>query len=149
MRAQSQLQQYRRIIQDFTETTLSSIANPFARLIYLASLRDISNGRYEHEGLSAGYSDEGVQEAIGLCHEQIFERILEMPLKLQEADLRKCLEGMDGGLRATAIHWRRMEAYRMLIPESAPDYLKELFYSNLRALLEIILTEHALPRESV
>ncbi|GAC1663030.1 MAG: hypothetical protein NVS9B4_17360 [Candidatus Acidiferrum sp.] len=148
MRAQSQLQQYRQIVQDFTVTTLSTVANPFARLIYLASLRDISNGRYEHEGLKAVYADEGVQQALQLCHEQIFERILEMPLALQEADLRSCLEGMEGGSRATAIHWRRMEAYRMLIPESAPDYLKELFCSNVRALLEIVLTEHAPPRGS-
>ncbi len=134
----SQLQQNRRIIQDFTLTTLAGIPGEFSRLTYMASLRDLSSGRYEHAGLAALYPDEAMQQALQLCHEQIFERVLETPLERQEADLRECLERMPGGLRATLAHWRRMEAYRVLMPECAPGYLKELFCSNLRALLEIL-----------
>jgi hypothetical protein len=148
MSGQTQLQQYRRIIQDFTVTTLSGVSNLFARLTYVASLRDLSTGRYEHAGLSVLYSDEGIQPALQLCHEQIFECILERPLAFQEVDLRTCLSGMEGGLRATVSHWRRMEVYRMLMPEHSPDYLKELFCSNLRVLLEIIQMERSVPHVS-
>ena len=35
-------------------------------------------------------------------------------------------------------HWRKLEAYRTLMPLEAPDYLKELFCSNIRALLEML-----------
>ncbi len=139
----TQLQQNRKVIQDFTLTTLTGIPGLFARLAYLASLRDLSSGRYEHAGLSALYPDAAVQQALQLCHEQIFERILESPLSSQEVDLRACLAGMEGGLTVVVSHWRRIEAYRVLVPEAAPDYLKELFCSNLRALLEILDEERS------
>jgi hypothetical protein len=137
----TELQQNRRIIQDFTLTTLAGIPGEFSRLAYMASLRDLSSGKYEHAGLAALYPEEALQQALNLCHEQIFERVLETPLARQEADLKECLERMPGGLQTALTHWRRMEAYRVLMPERSPDYLKELFCSNLRALLEILQEE--------
>jgi hypothetical protein len=107
----------------------------------MASLRDLSSGKYEHAGLAALYPDEAVQQSLELCHEQIFERVLETPLVRQEADLKECLERMPGELSSTLAHWRRLEAYRVLIPERAPGYLKELFCSNLRVLLELLQKE--------
>ena len=134
----NQLRQNRRIIEDFTVTTLAVIPNAFARLIYVSSLRDLSTGRYEHEGLAALYPEEAVQQALEHCHEEIFLRILETPLAIQEEILQDCLEKMAGGLASVSRHWQQMEAYRVLVPEQVPDYLKELFCSNLRAMLEIL-----------
>ena len=148
MRTLTQLQQNRRVIEDFTVTTLAGIPGLFARLAYLASLRDLSSGRYEHAGLAALYPDAAIQQALQLCHEQIFDRILEAPLSVQEADFRACLAGMEGGLQVAVSHWRRIEAYRVLQPEEAPDYLKDLFCSNLRALLEILFEEQSPARSS-
>jgi hypothetical protein len=147
MAALTQLQQNRKIVQDFT-TTLAGIPGLFARLIYMGSLRDLSSGRYEHAGLSALYPEEALQQALQLCHEQIFERILETPLSSQHEDLRACLAAMQGGLSAAVTHWHRMESYRVLVPEQSPDYLKELFYSNLRALLEVLQEEDTRARSS-
>jgi hypothetical protein len=126
------------VVQDFTVNSLAGIPGPFGRLVYLASLRDLSSGRYEHQGLAALYPEEAVQQALELCHEQIFERILEMPLEKQLEDLRNCLAAMEGGLPTVVSHWRHLEPYRVFLPENAPDYLKDLFFSNLRALLEIL-----------
>jgi hypothetical protein len=144
MRTLTQLQQNRRVIQDFTQTTLAGISGLFARLSYLASLRDLSSGRYEHAGLLALYPDEAIQQALQLCHEQIFERILETPLAGQQEDLRGCLARMEGGSSGAASHWQRIQSYRLLVPEVVPDYLKDLFCSNLRALLEILVEESML-----
>jgi len=141
MKTITELQQNRRIIQDFTLTTLAGIPSVFSRLTYMASLRDLSSGRYEHAGLAALYPDEAIQQSLQLCHEQVFERVLETPLEAQERDLRECLQHMPGELASTVAHWRRMEAYRVLMPEREPAYLKELFCSNLRALLEILQEE--------
>lgn len=134
----SKLQQNRRVVQDFTLNTLAGIDGAFARLVYVASLRDLSSGGYEHHGLAALYPEGAVQQALELCHEQIFERILEMPLEKQLDDLHKCLSAMEGGLATVVSHWRQLEPYRVLLPANAPDYLRELFFSNLRALLEIL-----------
>lgn len=142
----TQLQQNRRIIEDFTLTTLAAIPSLFGRLIYLASLRDLASGRYEHAGLLALYTEEAVQQALAKCHEEIFEKVLETTLAEQEEDVRTCLEAMPGGLRATVARWQRMESYRVLIPEQSPDYLKELFCSNLRAVLEILQAESSTAR---
>ena len=134
----TQLQQNRRIILDLTSSTLGALPGSFARLAYIASLRDLSTNTYENPGLSAVYSLEAVQQAIEQCHEEIFERILETPLSLQEEELRTYLKTMPAGLRTVASHWRKLEAYRALLPAESPDYLKELFCSNIRAILEIL-----------
>jgi hypothetical protein len=134
------------IVQDFTATTLAAIPNVFGRLTYIASLRDLSSGRYEHCGLEAVYPQDAVQEALAFCHQEIFSRVLEMPLSVQEQDLSEFLKGMPGVLPATIVHWRQLEAYRILPPEEAPDYLRELFFSNLRALLEILESQHSTTR---
>src|SRR6266850_4909732 len=126
------------VVRDFTATTLVAIPNLYGRLIYIASLRDLSTGTYEHSGLAALYSPEAIQEALECCHHESFQRILETPLAIQAGDLRECLQEMDGSFSATLSNWRRMESYRILPPSNATDYLRELFFSNLRALLEIL-----------
>ena len=148
METQTQLQQNRRVIQDFTSKTLAMIPSAVARLAYMASLRDLSSGRYEHAGLMAVYQREAVQQALEQCHEEIFERILESTLEEQERDLRGYLENMQLGIEIAVSQWRKLEAYRTLLPAEAPDYLKELFCSNIRALLEMIDSECSRARSS-
>jgi len=137
----TQLQQNRRIIHDLTLSTLSRIASPFSRLAYLASLRDIPTNVYEHAGLSAVYPDAAVRQALVQCHQELFERILETPLAVQEQDLRAHLRTLPNGSRRAAAQWRRLESYRGLLPAESPEYLKELFCSNVRAMLEILEKE--------
>jgi hypothetical protein len=134
------------IVRDITVTTLAAIPNVFGRLTYIASLRDLSSGQYEHSGLSAVYPPDAVQEALQYCHQELFSRVLEMPLSDQEHDLGECLEGMPGSVATTVSHWRQLESYRILPPEDAPDYLRDLFFSNLRALLEILESQYSRAR---
>jgi len=138
-----QVLRVQQVVADLTASTLAVIPNAYGRLTYLASLRDLSTGNYEHAGLAAVYSAEAAQEALEYCHGEIFLKILETPLSEQEQDLRECLEGMPGDVCSTIGHWRQMEPYRILPPESAPDYLRELFFSNLRALLDILDSERS------
>jgi hypothetical protein len=130
--------QNRRVIEDFTSNTLATISGDYARLVYLSTLRDLSDGQYHHSGLTAVYSPEAVQQALERCHEEVFIRILETPLDKQEADLRVCLEKMSDSLGETVQRWKELEFYRVLIPTGVPGYLKDLFCSNLRALLDWI-----------
>lgn len=129
---------HRGIIEDFTSNTLAVISGDFARLVYLSSLRDLADGVYHHEGLTAVYPAEAVQQALERCHEELFIRILEMPLEKQEADLRDCLEKVTPLLGEAAHRWRELEFYCVLLPTGIPSYLKDLFCSNMRAMLEWI-----------
>lgn len=143
-----QVLRVQQVVGDFTAATLAAIPNAYGRLTYLAALRDLSTGKYEHAGLAVVYSPDAVQEALEYCHQEIFVKILETPLSIQEQDLRECLAGMPGNMPVTIAHWRQMEAYRILPPENAPDYLRELFFSNLRVLLELLEAENSTARSS-
>jgi len=133
---QEQLRIHRQILYDLAVHYLEPLTGNFARLAYLASLKNPSTNIYAHDRLAAVYGREPVEESLANCHEELFERLLEMPLAEQEEDLREFLEtrpeGIQEGIR---ICRRGIEDW---IPSEAPDYLKELFRSNLNALLVLL-----------
>jgi hypothetical protein len=129
------------VIEDFTSRTLAVIPSDFGRLYYVSSLKDEATGRYQHDGLVEVYSENSVQEALESCHEELFSRILETPLNDQERDLRKCLDSAGGRFWTVVESWREERSFGSMCPESLPNYLKELFCSNLDALLAIFSAE--------
>jgi len=133
---QEQLRIYRQILYDLALHYLEPLSGSFARLDYLASLRNPSTKTYSQDRLAAVYGSEAVGESLARCHQELFERVLEMPLAQQEEDLRLFVgalpEGANEGVKVTQ---RQIEDW---IPVGAPDYLKELFRSNLVALLELL-----------
>ena len=143
MESTESYQQTRKVVEDLTARTLAGIPTEFGKLLYLSSLRDISTGDYVHEGLVARYSREAVQQALGYCHQELFLRVLEMPLEQQEWDLRACLEGMEGEFWGKLRRWRESEFYRLLIPSDSPEYLREIFLANVGALLDVVLEERS------
>lgn len=138
MRELEQVDRDRRLIEDFTSRTLDSIPSDVSRLLHIATLRDLATGRYRHDGLARIYSEAAVDQALRLCHEELFERILETSLEDQETELRKCLAGFDGNASEIAARWQEHEFYKLLIPSGVPVYLRKLFSSNLGTLLQII-----------
>jgi hypothetical protein len=133
---QEQLRIHRQILYELALHYLEPLTGTFARLAYLASLKCPATNVYLHDRLSAVYGKEPVGAAIANCHEELFERLLEMPLSQQQEELRQFVgtlpEGAQEGVR---IRQGRIEEW---IPLEAPDYLKELFRSNLAALLELL-----------
>ena len=137
-------QTHREILFDLTANYLEPLNGAFQRLAYLFRLRDSSSGRYTHDQLAAAYGAEPVDQLLAHCHEEVFERLLEMPLNSQGEDLRQYLSSLPGSFldnaqrcRMTAKNW---------IPPGAPSYLKELFCSNLDALLEMLLAQSSSAR---
>lgn len=146
MESLDQVQQDRRVIDDFTEHTLQGISGGISRLVYVATLRDLATGRYHHAGLSSIYSEAVVDQALRLCHEELFERILETALELQENELRTCLHAFEAEPRGIAARWLEHEFYKFLIPSDVPLYLRKLFCSNLAVLLQLIVAEDSTRR---
>ena len=136
-------QQSRRVIEDFSSRTLAAIPTEFGKLLYVASLKDLASGNYLHEGLSALYPEAAVQQALQFCHEEMFLRILELPLEQQEGDLRVCIGGLEGEFWGKVSRWKQAEFHRLLVPADVPSYLRELFHANVGTLLQLLLEERA------
>jgi hypothetical protein len=129
--------QSRAVIEDFSTRTLAAIPSDFGRLSYISSLIDSNSGRYEHDGLKDLYPENAVQAALKHCHEELFSRILETPLKEQERDLRQCLDSAGEEIREEAKKWSKERPFQEMCPRGLPTYLRELFCSNMSALLAI------------
>jgi hypothetical protein len=130
-------QQSRAVVEDFSSRTLAAISSVFGRLYYVSSLKDSRSGRYEHDGLTSLYPENAVQAALSHCHEELFSRILESPLREQERDLRACLGSAGDQYWDVVESWRESRYFQNMCPEGLPDYLHDLFSSNMGALLAI------------
>jgi hypothetical protein len=78
-----------------------------------------------------------VQAALSHCHEELFSRILETPLKDQEQDLGKCLGSAGEHYWDVIESWRENREFQNMCPEGLPGYLTDLFCSNMTALLSV------------
>lgn len=131
------LQTHRQILFDLTANYLEPLDGAFHRLAYVSGLREPSSGQYVHDRLAAIYGAERVDEVVGRCHEEVFERLLEMPLSSQEVDLRHYVSSLPGSFVGNVQRCR--ESAMGWMPPNAPSYLTELYSSNLSALLELLL----------
>ncbi|MGA8143851.1 MAG: hypothetical protein WB987_08195 [Candidatus Acidiferrales bacterium] len=136
--AQNQL-----IIEEYVSGWLAEISSDFGRLAHVAMLRDVTAGRYHHPALEKSYSEEAVHQALLYCHEELFARVLEMPLELQEWDLRMHFAGLNTPVGEIAFRWLELEYCRSFVPLGTPRYLRNLFLSNTRLLLSFLVNEHA------
>jgi hypothetical protein len=134
-------QQSHCVIEDFTSHSLAVIPSEFGRLYYVSSLKDPATGRYQHDGLADVYSDGSVQVALEQCHQELFSRILETSLSDQARDLRKCLDSAGDKFTTIVETWREDRSFEGMCPEGLPSYLRDLFCSNLGALLAIFSSQ--------
>ena len=137
MESLERFQQSRAVIEDFSSHTLAAISSDFGRLYYVSTLKDTDSGRYEHDGLASLYPENAVQAALSHCHEELFSRILETPLKDQEHDLHSCLVSAGEKYWDVIENWQEGRYFQNMCPEGMPDYLRDLFCSNMGALLAI------------
>jgi hypothetical protein len=78
-----------------------------------------------------------VQAALSHCHKELFSRILETSLTEQVRDLRECLGSAGDKYWDVVENWRENRCFQEMCPEGLPDYLYDLFRSNMSALLAI------------
>jgi hypothetical protein len=83
------------------------------------------------------YPENSVQSALAHCHEELFSRILETTLQKQEGDLRACLSTAGDQFWNVVENWRESQSFDEMCPQGVPNYLHDLFRSNMSALLAI------------
>jgi hypothetical protein len=134
----AQLVTMRNAFEDLQQRTLSQIHCDFARLIYLASMRDYNSAIYHHEGLAARYGQEQARDALQASHRDIFCRLVSLPLEglvtELEAYVRASHEAPEGFIHA----WQELEPYRVAVPMEADSTMVQLFLSNIRLALEVL-----------
>jgi hypothetical protein len=139
-----EFQTHQQILFDLTANYLEPLSGAYQRLAYLHSLQETGSGRYVHQGLEMLYGAVAVDKVIAQCHEEVFERLLEMPLNAQRDDLRTYLTSLPGTLERNAMASLKHGA--TWAPPMAPSYLKELYNSNLNVLLELLRDETSTAR---
>jgi hypothetical protein len=136
--------QNRRIIEQFAAHWLASVPTDLERLHHVAILRHVSTGRYSHSGLRGTFSEPAIHQALLYCHEELFDKVLEKTLQDQERDFHNMFSSIDAPAFEIASRWLELEHYRTLVPLGTPAYLRDLFFSNTRVILNLIVSEHAL-----
>jgi hypothetical protein len=131
-------QEVDRLVRDFEERTLAPLEGHFARLVYLASLRDYNTGRYRHYGLESRFAAEVVDAGLRQCHTRVFEELVALPLKEQTQDLLDFFESLKEDKARLVEAWQRLRSYQVLPPEDCHPLARELYDKNIEIMLRIL-----------
>lgn len=142
----------RRPVQDASEDlhrrTLSKLARPLDRLIYLASTRDYNTGMYYHDGLAATYNEDVACQALAECHREAFNELIGTSLR----DLVQQMEDYMASVQLSADKfisaWKKLEPYRVTVPVESDPLAAEFLFANLRTAVAIVEMRQAPPPPS-
>ena len=123
---------------DMWRKTLSQISTVFGRLVFLASLRDESTGRYAHELLIRLQGTDEADRTLCHSHQQIFSQWISSPLAEQKRDLDQYVSEVGGRVQSL---WR----YRNVVPPMARDVERQLYLTDFETLLGLMQFDHDAP----
>jgi hypothetical protein len=126
---------------DLWRRTLSQISTVFGRLEYLASLRNIHTGRYEHFGLEQRFSPEISDETLRRHHETAFGDWVSFSLESQRRELLSYLTGREEPVEAILRAWLRVKPFPTWVPANTRPAERALFLGDLDVSLELIRRE--------
>lgn len=124
--------------EDLWRRTLAQIPSTYGRIVYLASLRNVNTGRYEHHGLTLLFGEEAADEALRESHGRVFREWLEMSLEHQAADLALYFTSLPASRKTLTENWLRLRPYLTVPPVWANPAEHDLFQSNLEVLLNLL-----------
>ena len=120
---------------------LESLPNDLTRMIYLASLRDCNSGMYLHPELSHQRGVRAADEALRVCHERVFRRLLTTGLADYVNQLQEYIRYTRGEILTVLKTWRSLQAYRATVPVDALAISAELYFLNVAIALEVVSKE--------
>ena len=123
---------------DFVNLALSPSPSTFGRLVLLADLRD-----HDTDPLAAElYGKAQIDAALERKHREIFRAWLCLNRAAQMEEVAEYLADQAGNRDATIaqlVHrWTEEKLYEKLRPAGASEPLRELFSSDLRAILQLL-----------
>ena len=126
-------------VSRYLQHAMSMLPAPFARLVFLTSMRDHYTGHYLHEGWASVSSPEDVNTALREMHRRMFECVATLSLLDLCVELRNHFQSLgEPELRAANL-WLETEPYYEMIPEGYPPLARKLFISQVRLSLEVLV----------
>ena len=125
-------------VRDLQERTLADLPGQLTKLVYLSSTRDYNTGEYQHAGLADRYGDEAARRALEQCHQAAFQDLLHTNLADLVKQLALYIESTGAEQERVLDAWRRLQAYRVLIPSACDTFSAEYFISNIKVALEAL-----------
>ena len=129
-------------IAESWQRTLAAIPTFIGRLAYLASLRNVNTGSYEHFGLAQRIGEGEVDRTLRRSHVNIFQEWLCFGLQRQKEELEEYFSGLEGDRREIVANWLTLEPYNNWVPGDSRDVERKLFYADLAVVLELVRTEY-------
>jgi hypothetical protein len=126
---------------DLWRHTLARIPTLFGRVLYLASLRNQSDGAYEHPGLARMVGQEEAAETLRRSHARVFQDWICLNLEQQTADLQEYLTETPNPA-ATLAGWAASAPYQTWAPSTAQEVERRLFVGDLETLLALLRREY-------
>jgi len=124
----------RAFVTDLWEKALAELPGVFARLVFLAGLRDGTNGEYSHYGLELPLG-RGAASVIRRSHENAFQEWLLLTLEEQHADFHRFLAGAPGYRRQAFRDWSDFARFAFLVPDSAGEHERALFFAEMHVIV--------------
>ena len=114
------------------------VVNLFDRLVYLASLRNPDNGRYEPDRSAVSLSS-AVNQELTRWHEEVFREWVAYTLERKKTDIELYITGIQLGKPAELIDtWLRLTPYKDLVPAAIQGPERQQHISDVEAILELL-----------
>jgi hypothetical protein len=123
----------------YLTNAMSAQPTPFARLAWLASLRDGYSGQYIHEGWIGASSIEEVNAAAEDMHLKLFEIVTTLPLAVLCFEMRDHFDSLAESELEAANYWIEYKTYLGMIPPDSPELGKKFFISQVCLALEVLV----------
>jgi hypothetical protein len=126
----------------FWDERLRQMPCVFGRLAFLTSLRDPNTGTYRLAELEGRFGPEAVHRALRSTHLQAFWEWLEFSLEEKRADLALYLSMLPDHRRVVLQSWKQLQPHESFLPLLATEAERELYMSELDAILAVLREEY-------
>lgn len=127
------------VVDSLQQHTFASIPSHFGKMVYLAGLRDENSAQYRHFGLEKLYHRDECHQALLHSHRLLFYEWLRLTLAEQREDLLLYVHDLSEDPPTVLRTWKKLEPFRLYAPAETGRGDMELFLSDLRILLDLLV----------